>query len=318
MTDNKDFHGLGYDQTLLVPAESNVLPHMVSLATTLAGFKLNIPLLSNALDLSDDDYALPTALNGGLGIIASERNLDEQVGKVKAIKDHQVDFDTYPQALVNEQKQLKIGAEAWLVADAQERIDHLVEAGADAILLYLDTDLGADQLQEITTITKQHPDTLVLVGLVEDPEVARKLYQAGVDGVLAGRSINSALPNDSHYPFLTVTMQVAEVAADFDGKAVVAAGGIHYSGDVVKALAGGADAVMITDYLAGDESADDAIFQIDGGLRAGMGYTGSATVADLKAKAQFVQITDNGLRESHPHDVEITKQAPNYVEQERD
>ena len=119
-------------------------------------------------------------------------------------------------------------------------------------------------------------------------------------------------------------MAIAEVAADFD-KTVIATGGVHYSGDVVKAISAGADAILASDllkgevleadgtFVGGNMSIDDATFQADGGLRAGMGYTGSSTIVDLKLTAQFVQITDNGLRESHPHDVEITKIAPNYA-----
>lgn len=314
---NEQLQGLGYDEVLLVPAASSVLPHTVSLATQLDGFKLNIPLIANAQGTSSNGYAIPMALNGGLGVIAAEDAIEKEVTEIQAVKNHSVDQAQYPLALVDKQGRLKVAAEVWLTQDIDERISSLKEAGADGILLYLNQALTDDMVGEIQSLHSQYPELLWLVGVIENPQNAQGLYKAGVDGVIAGRSVDSNWPNNSHYPFLTVTMGIAEVAAQYD-KAVIAGSGVHYSGDVVKAIAGGADAVMISDYLAGDETPDDAIFQIDGGLRAGMGYTGSKDVPALKSKAQFVQITDNGLRESHPHDVEITKQAPNYLEQERD
>ena len=108
-------------------------------------------------------------------------------------------------------------------------------------------------------------------------------------------------------------MAVAEVASEFDAGVVLGAG-IRYSGDIVKALAAGAVAIMVDTDIIGDTPADD-LFQIAGGLRSGMGYTGSATIDDLRLNAQFVQITAAGLAESHPHDVELTKSAPNYAKQ---
>ncbi|MGO2917070.1 MAG: IMP dehydrogenase, partial [Leuconostoc falkenbergense] len=225
----------------------------------------------------------------------------------------------------DDQGKLVVGAEVWLGADASKRVDALVNAGVNAIFFYLHADLDDSVITIIKATRQAYPQLLVAVGVIEDPNVAAQIYDSGADAVLAGRCVNSSLPNDLTYPFLTVTMGIADVASNYDNKSVIAVGGVHYSGDVVKALAAGADATLVSDLLkgevleadgsfkGGDMAIDDAIFQTDGGLRAGMGYTGSATIQDLKLHAKFVQITDNGLRESHPHDVEITKQAPNYA-----
>jgi IMP dehydrogenase/GMP reductase len=105
-------------------------------------------------------------------------------------------------------------------------------------------------------------------------------------------------------------MSFAQLAAEYDGN-VILGSDVKYSGDVVKALAAGAVAVMVDDAIMTDVIADN-LFQISGGLRSGMGYTGSGDVSTLRRQAQFVQITAAGLTESHPHDVELTRDAPNY------
>lgn len=326
MSENTEIMGLGYDQVLLVPGASNVLPHTVSLATQLAdNFTLNIPLIAEANGTATDSRVAATALNGGLGVIAEQEDIASQAAAVAAAKATVVDLDKYPKAFLDAQGRVRVAAEVWLTTGAQERVAELVAAGADAIFFYLQAGLNKETNDIVKAVRKAFPTTFIAVGVVEDQGIAGALYQDGVDAVIAGRSVDSQLPNNALYPFLTTTMAIAEVAADYD-KAVIATGGVHYSGDVVKAISAGADAILVADLLkgevleadgtfaGGDMSIDDAIFQADGGLRAGMGYTGSSTIVDLKLTAQFVQITDNGLRESHPHDVEITKIAPNYAQ----
>ncbi|WP_220740052.1 IMP dehydrogenase [Leuconostoc miyukkimchii] len=322
---NNENQGLGYDQVLLVPGASNVLPHTVSLATKLADdFILNIPLISEANGVATDTRAAATALNGGLGVIAEQEDISGQMAAVSAAKATEVDLKKYPNAFLDSKGRVRIAAEVWLTTGAQIRVEKLIAAGADAIFFYLHDTLSKQTNDIVKAVRKAFPTVFLAVGVIEDAGIAGALYQDGVDAVIAGRSVDSYLPNNTFYPFLTTTLAIAEVAAEFD-KAVISSGGVHYSGDVVKAIAAGADATLVTDllkgevleadgtFVGGNMSIDDAIFQSDGGLRAGMGYTGSSTVADLKLTAQFVQITDNGLRESHPHDVEITKIAPNYA-----
>ncbi|USS91947.1 IMP dehydrogenase [Fructobacillus americanaquae] len=319
MTDMNTRHGLGYDETLLVPAASNVLPHLVDLKTHLGVLALNNPLAAAAINpaANQQEVVLAVAQSGGLGLVAASEAVADQVAAVEAVRAATVDLDQHPRTLATEDGHVSVGAEIWLAADVKERALALAGAGASALFLYLNDDLTADIAAEIKDLKAALSHVTLAVGTIEDPAVAKELFDLGVDAVIAGRSVHSDWPDDIHYPFLTTVMGIAEVADSMD-KTVIAQGGIHYSGDVVKALAGGANLVMVSDYLAKEDVAEDAVFQIDGGLRAGMGYTGSHTVADLKESAQFVQITDNGLKESHPHDVEITKKAPNYVEQERD
>ncbi|MCD2158829.1 IMP dehydrogenase [Fructobacillus sp. M1-13] len=299
-------HGLGYDETLLVPAASNVLPHKVELETTIGQLTLTNPLMAS--DLTEhkvDAVATAMAKAGGLGIVPAMEAVADQVEAIQNIRAEA------------KNETAKLAAEIWLTKNHADRLKALSEEQIDAVILYLPAHFDASVLEDIKAAKTLFADKAVIVGTVEDPAVAKQLAKVGVDAVIAGRAVDSKKADDAHYPFLTTVMTLTEALVE-QKTAVIAQGGIHYSGDVVKAIAGGADAVMVSDYLVKEEVPEDAIFQIDGGLRAGMGYTGSHTVSELKEEAQFVQITDNGLKESHPHDVEITKKAPNYVEQERD
>ena len=322
--------GLGYDQVLLVPAESHVLPNTVSLKTKIsANFTLNIPMIAEATGTESDERVAPMAQLGGLGVIAAAATVAEEVAVLTKVKQTSVETEKFPQALVDQQGRLMAGVEVWLAEQAatEERVAELVKAGADAIFFYLKQAVDAEAIATIKAVRASHPALLIVVGVVEDAAVAAALYQAGADSVLAGRAVDSNLPNNNTFPFLTVTMAIATAAAEFGGT-VLAVGGINYSGDIVKAIAGGANAIMANQILQGEVLAADgstsavpmtvadAVFQALGGLRSGMGYTGAGSVDELIEKGQFVQISDNGLQESHPHDVQITKQAPNFHERE--
>ena len=205
-------------------------------------------------------------------------------------------------------------------------------------------------------VKEAFPDTPVIAGNIATAEAAEALIQAGADAVKVGIGV----------PQVTAVYDVAQVAKKYNIP-VIADGGIKYSGDIVKALAAGANVVMLGSLLAGCEEAPgeieiyqgrsfkvyrgmgsmaamaagskdryfqegakklvpegvegrvpykgsvaDTIFQLIGGIRSGMGYCGCPTIPDLHRKAKFVQITGAGLVESHPHDIQITKEAPNY------
>ena len=184
-------------------------------------------------------------------------------------------------------------------ADDVDRIDAVIGNGLHVF--------GHGTASKNAGVAQQVPPLTIMAGPVADAETARRLFETGIDLVKV-----APLPGQPVYT-VTTTMAVAEVASEFDAGVVLGAG-IRYSGDIVKALAAGAVAVMVDTDIIGDTPADD-LFQIAGGLRSGMGYTGSATIDDLRLNAQFVQITAAGLAESHPHDVELTKSAPNYAKQ---
>ncbi|HET9505809.1 MAG TPA: IMP dehydrogenase [Hymenobacter sp.] len=277
-----------------------------------------------------------------------------------------------PYASKDEQGRLLAGAAVGVTADLTQRVAALVEAGVD--LISIDTAHGHSKgvLDAVRLIKQQYPTLDVMAGNVATAAGARALAEAGADvvkvGVGPGSICTTRIIAGIGVPQLSAVLEAAKGVAGTNAT-VVADGGIKFSGDIVKALAGGAAAVMVGSLLAGtDESpgeliiyegrkyknyrgmgsveamedgskdryfqdaeddvkklvpegivgrvpfkgpVSEVLYQMAGGLRAGMGYVGAADLAALQA-AQFVRITGAGLRESHPHDVQITREAPNY------
>lgn len=281
--------GLSLDQVLLVPSESNVLPNAVSLATNLsADVQEALPVIG-APAMTDLGMAQAFAENGALAVLPAGGTQLQDV-----------------QTMVAGDEATLVGVEVLNEVDAFETAVMLHAAGAKLIDFVLDDNLD-QAIELLRLLAQQVPPLTIMAGPVADAETARRLFETGIDLVKV-----APLPGQPVYT-VTTTMAVAEVASEFDAGVVLGAG-IRYSGDIVKALAAGAVAVMVDTDIIGDTPADD-LFQIAGGLRSGMGYTGSATIDDLRLNAQFVQITAAGLAESHPHDVELTKSAPNYAKQ---
>ena len=290
------------------------------------------------------------------------------------VKDIQKAKD-YPYACKDEQERLRVGAAIGTGQDTEARVAALVAAGVDVIIV--DTAHGHSQgvLDRIRWIKQHYPDLQVIGGNIATAAAALALAEAGVDGVKVGIGPGSICTTriiaGVGVPQITAVSNVAE-ALKGTGIPLIADGGIRYSGDVAKALAAGAHAVMLGGLFAGTEEApgevelfqgrsyksyrgmgslgamsqqqgssdryfqEDAdsveklvpegiegrvpykgsllavIHQLVGGIRASMGYTGSQSIAIWHEKAQFVRVTSAGMRESHVHDVAITKEAPNY------
>ena len=279
----------------------------------------------------------------------------------------------YPYACKDEFGRLRVGAAVGVGDDRSARIDALLKAGADVIVI--DTAHGHSKMVlEATRASKsEFPQIELIVGNIGTYEAALDLIQAGADGVKVGVGPGSICTTrviaGVGVPQITAIMNCARAAHQNDVP-VIADGGIKFSGDITKAIAAGADSIMIGSLFAGtDESPGetvilqgrsykgyrgmgsleamkegskdrygqaaielesklvpegivgrvpyrgkltDIIYQLMGGLRSGMGYVGCRTVSELMSKGRFVRITPAGLRESHVHDVVITKEAPNY------
>jgi len=280
----------------------------------------------------------------------------------------------YPNATKDAQGRLRVGAAVGVGPESLERAAALVEEGVD--VLVVDTAHGHSRaVIEIVKAIKSRWDVDVIAGNIATGEAARALIEAGADavkvGVGPGSICTTRVVAGVGVPQITAIMDVARVARAY-GVPVIADGGIQYSGDIAKAIAAGADTVMLGSLLAGvDESPGEVIlyqgerfkeyrgmgsigamkarsyskdryfqqdvdsiaklvpegiegrvpykgplanvvYQLVGGLRAAMGYCGARTIRELQEKARFIQMTNAGLRESHPHDVIITKEAPNY------
>ncbi len=267
---------------------------------------------------------------------------------------------------------LRVAAAVGVTNDTMERVTALVEAGVDAIVI--DTAHGHTKgvVEQLKSVKAKFPRLEVVVGNIATAEAAKYLVEAGADAVKVGIGPGSICTTrviaGVGVPQLTAVNEVAKAIAG-SGVPVIADGGIRYTGDIVKAIAAGADIVMLGSMFAGVEEspgetiifegrkfksyrgmgsieamqkgskdryfqdAEDDIkklvpegisgrvpyrgklievmFQIIGGLRAGMGYCGAPTISKLQG-ARFVRITSAGVRESHPHDVTITREAPNY------
>ena len=279
----------------------------------------------------------------------------------------------FPNACKDHLGRLRVGAAVGVTGDTMDRVGALVAAGTDVITV--DTAHGHSQgvLNMVSRLKKEFPDAQFVAGNIATMEGAKALAEAGVDGIKVGVGPGSICTTrvvaGVGMPQLTAVMEAARYAINTDVP-LIADGGIKYSGDIPKALAGGADCIMAGGLFAGTEespgetilyegrkfksyrgmgsieamrdgskdryfqdveddikklvpegivgrvpfkgSVSEVVYQMVGGLRASMGYVGAGDVSALKRDAKFVRITAAGLRESHPHDVQITKEAPNY------
>lgn len=368
--------GLTFDDVLLIPAESHVLPNEVDLSTQLAkNIKLHIPLISAGMDtVTEGPMAIAMALQGGLGVVHKNMSIQAQSGEVANVKSVVVPAGA-TKAAVDDQNRLLVAAAVGVTSDTFERAESLLKAGADAIVIDTAHGHSAGVLRKIAEIREHFPEATLIAGNVATGEATKALFDAGVDvvkvGIGPGSICTTRVVAGVGVPQITAIYDAASVAREYN-KPIIADGGIKYSGDVVKALAAGGNAVMLGSMLSGTTEApgevfedngkkykayrgmgsvgamaqahgssdryfqggvneanklvpegiearveykgdvSDIVFQIDGGLRSGMGYVGAADIPSLIEKAQFVQITNAGLRESHPHDVQITRSAPNY------
>ncbi|WP_158856063.1 IMP dehydrogenase [Lunatibacter salilacus] len=278
-----------------------------------------------------------------------------------------------PHACKDEFGRLRVGAAVGVTADIVDRVEALKNAGVDVVSI--DTAHGHSRgvIEACKKIKAAFPDLDVVVGNIATPEAAKALAEAGADAVKVGVGPGSICTTrviaGVGVPQLSAVFECAE-ALKGTGVCVIADGGIRYSGDLVKAIAAGANSVMIGSILAGSEEApgeiiifegrkfksyrgmgsleamesgskdryfqdaeenvkklvpegivgrvafkglvSEVLYQLVGGLQAGMGYCGTPTIERLQLDGKFVKITAAGVRESHPHDVNITREAPNY------
>ena len=278
----------------------------------------------------------------------------------------------FPNSAKDEHGRLLVAAAVGITSDTFERATALLDAGADAIVIDTAHGHSAGVIRKIKEIRETFPEATLIAGNVATAEGTRALFETGVDvvkvGIGPGSICTTRVVAGVGVPQITAIYDAATVAKEF-GKAIIADGGIKYSGDIAKAIAAGGHAVMLGSMLAGTDespgefeifqgrrfktyrgmgslaamengsgdryfqakneankrvpegiegrvaykgSAADIIFQMFGGLRSGMGYVGARNLEELRENTQFVRMSGAGLRESHPHDVQITKEAPNY------
>ena len=279
----------------------------------------------------------------------------------------------YPNSAKDSHGRLLCGAAVGIGSDLIERVTALVKANVDVIVLDSAHGHSRGVINAVTRIKEVYPELQVIAGNVATAEATEDLIKAGADcvkvGIGPGSICTTRVVAGIGVPQLTAVMDCAEVASKYDTP-IIADGGIKYSGDIVKALAGGAAVCMMGSMFAGTEESpgetvlykgrsyktyrgmgsiaamergskdryfqndakklvpegvegmvpykgkvEDIVFQMIGGIRSGLGYCGAETIVDLQEKAQFVKITAASLKESHPHDITISKEAPNYSSQ---
>ena len=294
--------------------------------------------------------------NGNLGGLITIKDIEKTV--------------KYPNAAKDAKGRLLVGAAIGITADVLDRVAALVDAKVDVLVLDSAHGHSKNIMEGLKKVKQHYPDIPVIAGNIATGEAARALIEAGADavkvGIGPGSICTTRIVAGVGVPQVTAINQVYEVAKEY-GIPVIADGGIKYSGDLPKAIAAGADVIMMGSLFAGCEESpgeteiyegrkykvyrgmgsiaamekgskdryfqtgtkklvpegvegrvpykgalSDTIFQLIGGMRSAMGYCGAHTIEDLKQNGKFVRITAAGLRESHPHDISITKEAPNY------
>ena len=276
----------------------------------------------------------------------------------------------YPNSARDVNGRLLCGAAIGATGDVLERVAELIKAQVDVLTLDSAHGHNSGVLEAVRRVKARYPQVQLIAGNIATADGARALIEAGADcvkvGIGPGSICTTRVVAGIGVPQITAVYDAACAAQQY-GIPVIADGGIKYSGDIVKALAAGANVVMVGSLIAGCEESpgdteiyqgrqfkvyrgmgslgamgkgssdryfqsdakklvpegvegrvpyrgalSETIYQMMGGLRAGMGYTGCGSIAQLHEKAQFVKITGAGLKESHPHDIQITKEAPNY------
>lgn len=365
--------GYTFDDLMLIPAYSTVVPANVDLKTALSDkINLKVPLLSAAMDtVTEATMAIALASAGGLGIVHKNLSIKAQAAMIEAVKKTSVSEPD--KASLDASGRLLVGAAVGVSAETMERVKALVAAEVDVIAVDSAHGHSKGVLETIKKIHTAFPSLTLIGGNIVTGAAALALIDAGASivkvGVGPGSICTTRVVAGVGVPQITAINDVYQVTKDRN-VAIIADGGIKFSGDIVKALAAGADAVMLGGLLAGCEetpgevvevygkkvksyvgmgslsamqrgSSDryfqggqkelnklvpegieatvpykgpiaDVIYQMMGGLRSGMGYVGCENISRLKTDAQFVKITNAGLNESHPHDVDNVQEAPNY------
>jgi len=325
----------------------------------------NLITAKEGITLDEAKEILAKARKEKLPIVDDDYNLKGLI----TIKDIEKTIK-YPLSAKDEQGRLLCGAAIGITANVLERVEALVNAKVDVVVLDSAHGHSENVINCLKMIKEKYPDLAVIAGNVATGEGTRALIEAGADAVKVGMGPGSICTTrvvaGIGVPQISAVMDSYEVAKEF-GIPIIADGGIKYSGDITKAIAAGANVCMMGSMFAGCEESpgdfelyqgrkykvyrgmgsiagmengskdryfqanakklvpegvegrvaykglvEDTVFQLLGGLRSGMGYCGVQNIEELKKEAKFVKITAASLKESHPHDIQITKEAPNY------
>ncbi len=362
---------LTFDDVLLLPNYSDVMPRDTKVKTRLTNkINLKMPLISSPMDtVTEYDMALAMTLKGGIGIVHKNMTTEEQADIVRKIKTYDGPIRE-DRASFDEQGRLLVGASIACNEESLEKAKQLVDAGVDVIVVDSAHGHSEGVIKTVKKLRKELPDLQIIAGNVVTPEGTLALILAGANaikvGVGSGSICTTRIISGVGAPQLTAIMETYRVAKEHNIP-IIADGGIKYSGDIVKALAAGAESVILGSLMAGYEQSpgevveidgrkyksyvgmgsevamnrgggdryfqnkikkfvpegieaykeykgdvNENIYQLIGGLKAGMGYNGAHDLRELREKAKFVEISYAGSIESHPHSVSNIKKSSNY------
>ncbi len=358
-------YSVTFDDVLLSPAYSEIKPKDVITSTTLGNLKLHIPIISAAMDtVTENKMAINLSLNGGLGVIHRNMPIEKQSDEVLKVHNYKINKNLYKQVVTNSNNQIAVGAAIGVENNAYLRLQALLKAGVDIVFIDVAHAHTKTTLQFIDKAKKILKKIPLVVGNIATKKAAKDLINAGVDiikvGIGPGSICTTRIVTGVGIPQLSAVMDTFEVAKKYKIP-VIADGGIKTSGDIAKAIAGGASACMIGSLLAGTEESPgkllsikgkkyksyrgmgsvgamqkgsfdrysqeetknakklvaegvegmvpykgktkDLVYQLVGGLKSSMGYTGHQTIKKMQGNCKFVFISKAGARESNVHDV---------------
>jgi IMP dehydrogenase len=364
--------GITFDDVLVVPNYSDILPSEVDLKTRLTNnIHLNIPLISAAMDtVTEHQLAIALAKLGGVGVIHKNLTLEQQAAEVKKVKEHSFEIEEFMNPACDSKNRLLVGAAVSTGNDTVTRVKTLIDNGVDFVVVDSAHGHSKGIIETVANLRQAYPTLEIIAGNIATAAAAKALVEAGANAVKVGIGPGSICTTrvvaGVGLPQISAISNAYEYCVT-NNIPIVADGGIKHSGDIVKALGAGANTVMLGSIFAGTEESpgsiihvegnsyktyvgmgslaamsrgssdryfqkgakklvpegiesmvnykgpvSDIVFQMLGGLRSGMGYTGSHTIDELRTNTKFVQITNAGLVESHPHDVKMIQAAPNY------
>ena len=322
---------LTFDDVLMLPRYSNILPVNTNIGISLTSkINLKVPFLSSAMDtVTESNMALAIAKAGGIGVIHRNLEIKKQSAEVKKVK----------------RKNYLVGAAIGTNMEDLDRARSLLDNGVDMIVIDTAHGHSAKVLSVLSKLKKINDKTTICVGNIATGEAAKKLYNSGADiikvGIGPGSICTTRMVAGIGVPQITAIMEVRKVLNKKKIR-IISDGGIKFSGDIAKALAAGADAIMMGSIGAmssgsanryfqknykdkskfvpeGVEgrveykgSVSKIIYQLQGGLRSSMGYIGAKNLDEIKKKAKFIKITKAGFYESMVHSVEMTQKTINY------
>ena len=358
-------YSITFDDVLLSPGFSTIKPKDVITSISIGNIKLHIPIISAAMDtVTESKMSINLALNGGLGVIHRNMSIEKQAREVTKTHKQVFDKTIFNQATCNTKGQIAVGAAIGVENNAYLRLQELLKAGTDVIFIdvaHAHTKTTLDFIKKAKKILKKTP---LVVGNIATKEAAKDLINEGVDvikvGIGPGSICTTRIVTGVGIPQLSAVIDTYQVAKKYNIP-VIADGGIKTSGDIAKAIAGGASACMIGSLLAGtDESpgklinikgkkfksyrgmgsvgamqkgsfdrysqeetknaeklvaegvegmvpykgkTKNVVYQLVGGLKSAMGYTGHKTIKKMQNNCKFVFISKAGARESNVHDV---------------